>query len=273
MSATQRETLVFFRDDDVGEMTGPLRFVMETLVEASIPCNYQVVPDYLDEAAGGELKRLQTAHPTLIFLNQHGLRHCQEIEGVRVATEFAGQRSFESQFRDIEEGRNRLSAALGDSFSPDIFTPPCHKYDAQTLRALGDLGFATLSAGVRGDWGSQAYYRIGRALGRIELLGKRVSYHQRRTPDSRLTEVSVSIDVHEDVDRLGRRMDKTVEHLWLEFDYVRSRLPAVGVMLHHQACDTPGKQQALRDFAHRLVGDPAVRIVDMGRLASQAAQS
>ena len=272
MPATQPETLVFFRDDDVGEMSGPLRCVIETLLEASIPCNYQVVPEYLDDGAVAELKGLQAAHPELIFLNQHGLRHCQEIKGLRVATEFAGGRSFESQLRDIEQGRDRLASALGESFSADIFTPPCHKYDGQTLRALGDLGFSTLSAGVRGDWGSQRYYEIGRALGRVELLGKRVSYHMCQTPDPRLTEVSVSIDVHEDLDGAGRRLDKTAEQLWRELEFLRARLPVVGVMLHHQACDTPAKQQALLDFAHRLASAPDVRIVSMRGLATQASR-
>jgi hypothetical protein len=266
-----RETLVFFRDDDVGEMSEPLRGVMDTLLEASVPCNYQVVPEYLDAAAVPELKRLQTGYSDLIFLNQHGLRHCQEIDGEQVATEFAGGRSFESQFQDIQQGREMLAAALGDSFSPDVFTPPCHKYDGTTLRALGALGFKTLSAGVRGDWVSRIYYAVGRQLGRVELLGKRVSYHLRVTPDPRLCEVSAAIDVHEDIDRARNRLDKTADELWQEFEIQRTRLSVVGIMLHHQACDTPDKRIALRDFVVRLKQDPGVRFVTMGELAASAA--
>lgn len=266
-----RETLVFFRDDDVGELSDPLRYVMETLFEASIPCHYQVVPDYLDSKAADHLRSLKSERSELLFLNQHGLHHCQEIDGERVATEFAGGRPFESQLRDIEQGRDMLQAALGESFSPDVFTPPCHKYDASTLRALGDLGFSTLSAGVRADWPSRVYYGVGRSLGRIDLLGRRVSYHLRRTPDPRLCEVSVSIDVHEDVDSSGKRMDKSADTLWGEFESLRNRLSAVGVMLHHQTCDTPAKREALREFVARLRADPGIRIVSLGDLARQAA--
>jgi hypothetical protein len=38
-------------------------------------------------------------------------------------------------------------------------------------------------------------YTAGRMLGRVSLLGKRVSYHGSRTPGARLSEVSVCIDV------------------------------------------------------------------------------
>jgi hypothetical protein len=261
-----RQTLVFFRDDDVGEMSDALRGVMQTLVEASIPCNYQVVPEYLDAAAAVQLRALQTAHPDLIFLNQHGFRHAQELAGQRVASEFAGGRPYDSQFRDIQQGREMLIEALGDSFAGDVFTPPCHKYDGETVRAIGDLGFTTLSAGVHADWKARAYYGLGRALGRIELLGRRVSYHLAMTPDPRVSEVSVSIDVHEAQDAAGSRVDKTAEDLWRELSFLRARLPAVGVMLHHQACDTAEKQGALREFVARLCSDPTFRIVRMSDL-------
>jgi hypothetical protein len=266
-----RQTLVFFRDDDVGEMSDRLRGVMDILLEASAPCNYQVVPEYLNDEAAGELKRIQSSHSDLIFLNQHGFKHRQIIRGEQRATEFSGGRSYASQFRDIELGRDMLASALGDRFAPELFTPPCHKYDVATLTALGDLGFSTLSAGVRVDWLSRVSYKVGRTLGRVELLGKRISYHSRRTPDPRLCEVSVAIDVHEDIDGNRRRINKTADRLWAEFEVQRSRLSAVGVMLHHEACDTREKHEALRDFVDRLASDPAVRIVTMTELAQAAA--
>jgi hypothetical protein len=263
------ETIVFFRDDDVGEMTASLHFVMQTLIDKQIPCHYQVVPAYLDPPGAEALRDLQRAHPALVHLNQHGLRHSQEIGGVRVATEFAGGRPFEEQLRDIRAGRAQLMEALGDSFSPDVFTPPCHKYDRATLRALGDLGFRTLSAGVRSDVAAQAYYAIGRRLGRVEMLGKRVSYHLRRTPDRRLREVSVALDMHEELDPSGRRVDKSADRLWAEFDAIRARLPVLGVMLHHQACDSEESERALLGFTTRLADDPDVRVASIGELESE----
>lgn len=257
------ETLVFFRADDVGEITEPLKGVFDTLIGAKVPCHYQVVPRYLDPASAKELRKIQAAHPELVFFHSHGLNHFQMIDGERVTSEFGGGRPFPEQLEAIREGRTMLEQELGDSFSGDMFTPPCHKYDEQTLRALGDEGFSILSAGVRGDLPSKIYYKLGQLLGRVSFLGKRVSYHLQRTPDARLVEISCSIDVHEDCDAEGQRIDKTMEMLWDEFEFFRARLPAVGIMLHHQACDTPEKQMALKLFVEKLHSDPGVQILNM----------
>ncbi len=257
------ETLVFFRDDDVGELTDPLRFHLDLLIEFGIPCHYQVVPSYLDAACAAELRRRKAAHPDLVHFNQHGLHHEQIVEGRVEYAEFAFGRPYEDQKKAIAEGREQLSQQLAEAFSSDVFTPPCHKYDAATLRALGDLGFSVISAGLRTDWPARAYYGLGRALGRVELLGKRVSYHRRFTPDARLAEVSVVVDAHEDVDGRGVRLEKTADDLWSDFEAARRSLDAVGIMTHHQACETPAKQAALRSFVERLAADPSVRFGDL----------
>lgn len=257
------ETLVFFRDDDVGALTDPLRFHLDLLIEFGVPCHYQVVPAYLDADCAGELRRRKAAHPGLVHFNQHGLDHEQTVNGRVEYAEFAFGRSFEDQRRAIAEGRDQLAQQLGEAFSPDVFTPPCHKYDGATLRALGDLGFTVLSAGLRTDWPARVYYRVGRALGRVELLGKRVSYHRRFTPEARLAEVSVVVDAHEAVDGRGVRLEKTANDLWADFQAARRSLDAVGIMTHHQACETPAKQTALRTFLERLASDPSVRFGDL----------
>lgn len=257
------ETLVFFRDDDVGTLTDPLRFHLDLLIEFGVPCHYQVVPAYLDAACAAELRRRKAAHPDLVHFNQHGLHHEQIVNGKVEYAEFAFGRPYADQRQAIAEGRDQLAQHLGDAFSPDVFTPPCHKYDAETLRALGDLGFTVLSAGLRTDWPARVYYQLGRALGRVELLGKRVSYHRRFTPDARLAEVSVVVDVHEEVDGRCVRLEKTANDLWADFEAARRSLDAVGIMTHHQACDTPSKQAVLRAFVDRLARDPSVRFGDL----------
>ena len=94
-----------------------------------------------------------------------------------------------------------------------------------------------LSAGVRTDPASRLYYFVGHLLGRVELLGKRVSYHQRVTPEKRLTEVSVVIDVHEDQD------------------------------------DTPARQAVLAEFVSRIAAEPGVRFESLRDLAPQSVAS
>ena len=70
-----RETIVFFRDDDVGELTDAMRFHFDVLLEHEIPCAYQVVPNYLDDECAREIRRLFNLHPGLAHFNQHGLYH------------------------------------------------------------------------------------------------------------------------------------------------------------------------------------------------------
>ena len=264
------ETIVFFRDDDVGEITDPLSAFFDVMLDAGVPCAYQVVPDYLDEKSALELRRLKSAHKDLLEFNQHGLHHEQILNGEPTYSEFAGGRSHADQLKDIREGRHFLLEHLGEAFSGDVFTPPCHKYDAQTLRALGDLGFTTLSAGVRVDWPSRAYYGVGRALSKIEWLGKRVSYHQRPTPDARVVEISCAIDVHMDEDDQGQRIEKSLDMLWEEFEVARTAGIAVGIMTHHQVCDTETRQAIYREFVSRLVAEPTVQITSLRRLADAA---
>lgn len=261
------ETVVFFRDDDIGALSDPLRFHVDLLLEHDIPCHYQVVPSFLDAEAAGWLRAKKSAHPALVHLDQHGLRHEQTLRGERVFSEFAGGRAYDDQLRDIHEGRDRLEQALGDAFSGRVFTPPCHKYDAQTLRALGELGFDTLSAGVRTDWPSRAYYALGRALRRVDFLGKRVSYHRQITPEPRLAEVSCVIDVHMDDDGRGGALEKDAGRLWAEFEIARARLEGVGIMTHHEVCASPERRAALRTFVERLVADPDVRFAALADLA------
>lgn len=264
-----RETKVFFRDDDVGAWTDPLRFHVELMIEYTVPCHYLVVPAYLDDTCARALRDLKQRAPALVHFNQHGFTHEQQVGGEIVYSEFAGGRPYADQRADIEKGRDQLAERLGEAFEGDVFTPPCHKYDEVTLEALRDLGFDTLSAGIRVDPVSRLYYGIGRALRRVDWLGKRVSYHCEVVPRTGLNEVSATIDSHEDVDEQGVRVEKTADQLWAEFEGARRHLDVVGIMNHHQACETPEKQAALRTFVARLAADPSVRFADLLDLAPE----
>ena len=247
---------------------------MELLVEEEVPCSYQVVPALLDREAAAYLCKIQARHADLIQLNQHGNRHEQILAGQQVYSEFAGNRPLVEQQREIEEGRRRLENLLGSAFDPTLFTPPCHKYDAATVTVLDTLGFRILSAGVKADSLSQLYYGLGARLGRIAFLGKRVSYHGRPVASSKLVELSVCVDVDEDQDRDGNRIEKDSDRLWTEFSACRRRLAVVGIMLHHQCYDRPQKIDWLRTFVRRLKIEPGVilssipAILEIGRIGS-----
>lgn len=270
------ETTVFFRDDDMGGVLEPLRSVMQLLREQRVPCHYMAVPEHLQPEVVRLALAQKEAGPELVFLGQHGLRHRQEIRGQQCFSEFAGGRPFDDQFRDIETGSRILRNQLGEAFDSSSFTPPCHRYDANTVRALSELGYSLLSAGVRADRASLLYYRIGSRLGKVTFLGKRVSYHLQQLPGTNLFEVSATIDVDFDHDPSGRPCLKSVDYLWHEFELCRTRLPVVGIMLHHACYDRPEKVDTLRAFVQRLRADPSVCLASMhdiarSRLAVRAA--
>lgn len=250
-------------------MAQPLRNVVELLIEEAVPCSYQVVPEFLTREAAAYVQAARADHPGLVRLNQHGLRHEQTLDGEHRYSEFDGHRPYAEQRRDIEQGLTLLSDLLGSAFDRRVFTPPCHKYDDVTVQVLAELGFEVLSAGVKVDPVSRLYYRVGAALGRVSFLGKRVSYHGRRTPGTGLAELSVCIDVDEDVDARGEKIEKSLDDLWGELEACRARLSVVGVMLHHGKCE--GRRvDVLREFVRRLKGDPGIEIRSLPEIVAGA---
>src|SRR5258706_6927865 len=144
-------TRVFIRDDDAGALTPELRRVAELMVREGVPVNYQIIPEQLTKECASYLAALHAAHPDLVELNQHGLRHEQMINGRREFSEFTAGRPLDDQRSDIRRGQEILQDLLRDTFDKTIFTPPSHRYDAATLRALADCGISVVSAGVYHD--------------------------------------------------------------------------------------------------------------------------
>ena len=251
-------TTVFFRDDDVGACSPALRAVVEFLLREEIPCNYQVVPALLQPQTASYLRARRASHPGLVELNQHGHRHRRLDGDENVWGEFGGHRSYDEQWSEIQEGRVLLARFLGADFGASVFTPPCHKFDAATLRALRAIGVEVLSAGVRTSLPARIYYALGRSLRRSFLLGQKVSHHGRLLPGSGLAEVSVAIDVDEDTDRRGVRLEKSASELYGEFTRAQRLFPIVGVMLHHETYQSRRKLETLREFICMLKGDPRV---------------
>ncbi|MCB9885706.1 MAG: hypothetical protein H6838_09450 [Planctomycetes bacterium] len=251
----RRQTVVFFRDDDMRHLVEPLQAVMQTLRESGVPCSYEVVPeDLADEVVGMALEEKAKA-PTLIHFHQHGLRHQHIVDGQVDFAEFGWGRPLDDQLRDIRTGRELLQARLGAAFDGDVFTPPCHKYDLNTLKALEQTGFSTLSAGVRISPAARVYYGLGRTLRRVGWLGKRVSYHGRAIPGTGLVELSTCIDF--DLAN-GADQPRSLDELWQEFCSCRQRLAIVGVNLHHACYVNQGKVDVLRRFVERLAGSPGI---------------
>jgi peptidoglycan/xylan/chitin deacetylase (PgdA/CDA1 family) len=81
-----------------------------------------------------------------IEVGLHGYAH--QTNSAQRMSEFAGL-DYGEQIERLRAGRALLEDLTGASVT--LFIPPWNTYDQTTLRALGDLGFGTLSAEMRGD--------------------------------------------------------------------------------------------------------------------------
>lgn len=80
---------------------------------------------------------------------QHGTYHVYETEdsgilGINPFSEFAGL-PYDIQFEKLKAGRDIL---LSHGIHTDIFMAPGHTYDENTVKALKELGFSTITDGL-----------------------------------------------------------------------------------------------------------------------------
>ncbi len=263
-----KRTTVFCRDDDVDEWTPELHAILETFLRAEVPVNYLIIPnDLTDEAVDNILMR-KAQYSDLVYLNQHGYRHRQNIGGQQRFSEFAANRPYEEQLADIGRGKRILAKALGSHFDSLVFTPPCHKYDANTLRALCDLGFEVLSASIYYSWAPRVQRSLGQWFGAVRMMGKAVSYHGGKTPGLALWQLSVAIDVDMQRSAAGFVV-KSATELMREFQVARTHSPFVGIMLHHSTYRDPRKLATLRQFLRDLKGDPTLEFSSIEKIATR----
>jgi peptidoglycan/xylan/chitin deacetylase (PgdA/CDA1 family) len=82
----------------------------------------------------------------LVDVALHGFAH--QVSTSQQRTEFAGV-PIESQEQKLISGKKFLEKSLGTAI--DIFIPPWNSYDLNTLTALSNSGFSTISASEIGD--------------------------------------------------------------------------------------------------------------------------
>jgi hypothetical protein len=249
---------VFFRDDDVGEWTAPLRHVVSLFLELRLPVNYQVIPAKLDDTCARELRGLSTAQPALVHLNQHGYRHEQLIRSRHRWSEFAGGRPQHEQEADIVAGAMRLREMLGGAGDTAIFTPPQHKYDLNTLRALENQKVEIISSSFYPSLVPQLAYRAGSLGRRTTVFGHAISQHGRVRDDANLLELSISVALDD-----ARSATGDLTHYLTQYRNARRRTTIVGVMLHHSVMGKPEQLAVLREFVLRLQATGDVQFLDL----------
>ena len=239
----------FIRDDDVGALTEPLRFFVETFFERELPVSYQIIPARLTPEAADYLLGKWRRRPELIEFGQHGLTHRMTVRGRQVWREFGPERTFEQQKDDIVRGLAILRTHLGGAPPIRVFTPPQHKYDVSTVRAAAQAGHRVFSGSSYPSARHQFAYGVGRRLGLSSLRHHGISYHGRTRPEAAIAELSISVAVDN-----GGTLLQTAGSIDSALDKAAEASGVVGLMFHHALYETSERMAALTALADRLAG-------------------
>jgi hypothetical protein len=234
----------FVRDDDVGELTDELKVFAETFAAVGIPVSYQIIPSRFTQACAEYLLSLQRQHSQLVDFGQHGLHHRMTLKGRELKREFGPERSLADQAETIERGREILRQKLGAAATIEVFTPPQHKFDGNTVKAAAAAGHRIFSAACYPTLHHQFAYAVGRSLG-LGAMGRHgVSYDGGLRPEAPILEMSIAIDVDD-----GRRRKRSAVDVARSLRAVARRRKYVGLMFHHALYAAPEARQELASIA------------------------
>jgi hypothetical protein len=192
----------FFRDDDAGWANKQLVELLDCFCPVEIPIDLAVIPGAINIDNMRLFSRV-VVKEGLIGVHQHGFRHSNhQYQGRKC--EFGDDRTYSQQHADIKAGQDLLLDYFGDQVDP-IFTPPWNRCNQDTVNALNDLGFTTLSR---------------------DNTGIPLDYQE-------LRELPVNIDWFKK--HHGMRLSNT--ELGLLIAQVIDSGETVGIMLHHEMMD------------------------------------
>lgn len=205
---------IFFRNDDVWVMTRKFEMINKIFLMKKIPLHHSVIPINISESSSKKFIDIKAKNPEIIEYGQHGYSH-KNYGNENVKFEFLG-RSYEMQMQDIKNGKEIIENKLGPE-ACSVFTPPFHKYDENTLKAVNGLGFKIFSADHRN---------------RLDMGNYDFSF------------VPVSISFNLPSSKKGKFITN-LNYVMKEFKEQRDKKPYIGVFIHHEMLDVQGFRNLL----------------------------
>ena len=160
-SGTQKQINVVFRYDDYSSKstTEIEQRIIDLFHDDGISITFGVIPfslvDDTLEQSGANLLQLTPEKEAflkagfesgVIDVALHGYTH--KAINPEVPSEFTGS-DYSTQLEKITEGKKYLESLINAPIT--LFIPPWNRYDLNTLQALEELGFSTISAGEGGE--------------------------------------------------------------------------------------------------------------------------
>lgn len=194
VASGDRRVTVVFRCDDYSETSNTALEVkvIDAFRARGVCCTFGIIPFIcsgsvhdsreqegipLSAAKADILKEAVEAGAVELAL--HGYAH-QTIRDTGGWTEYVGL-GYDAQLAKLKKGKDFLEQMVDQPVR--IFVPPWNSYDANTTRALGDLGFRCLSADTSGISESPSSVRLLPSTCGLQRLRKAVET-ARRGPDA-----------------------------------------------------------------------------------------
>jgi hypothetical protein len=229
----------FLRNDDVrSTLDTELVELVELCKEFEVPISLTVEPANVSDEVVNWLMEEKEKHPGIIEIVQHGydhkLKYSKMIGGKMKKGEFGGDRTYDDQYKDIEEGKQLMDKYFGDKWFK-LFTFPFGARNDASIKAVNDAGFLAVNGSMGITWKHKMFYLAGRKLNKELLKGRKISYHLRYKRGTKLFQIDTSISIIKkfiDSDKNGvfynleDLIDVTKKYL--------QETSAVGVVLHHR---------------------------------------
>ena len=189
----ENKKIIFFRNDDVRHTLDQSLIDLTMLcIEHKVPISHAVEPANITHEVAEWLIGIKKQFPDLIEIIQHGYNH--NLENPEQKMEFGGNRDYQGQYDDIKKGKEIMDNKFGNLWEP-IFTFPYGTFNAQTLKAIDNLGYKAISSKIKFTFKGRLKNSVGRIMRADTLLDKKINYHPDVRPGYKFREISVSANL------------------------------------------------------------------------------
>lgn len=138
----KEEKEIFFRNDDAASPDKNLKRLIEIFNKNNAPLNLATIPKKANKEFVKWIQDLDKNN--LIEIHQHGYEHINNGTPEN-PFEIGGNQEYKYQFERLKEGRKIMKELFRNSLA-NIYTPPFHGFNDETIKSLKELGFKTISA-------------------------------------------------------------------------------------------------------------------------------